>query len=175
MPNLASIRQALAAGITVNAANPAPLKLLKQTRRRFRTSGNIISDTDEAWTALLGPANAWASESEFAEAVLLIVANLGTMQWTGAHGIRALRNRIREILADQTASPQVRDLAEQFKRTLLIDQDAQGAPTYDQQNTDPIVAACDAALVVLSTSTDIAAIQSARQVLDRFVDITPGL
>ena len=155
MPNLASIRQALAAGITANAANPAPLKLLKQTRRRFRTSGDIISDTDEAWTALLGPANAWASESEFAEAVLLIAANLGTMTWTGNQGIRAL--------------------AEQFKRTLMIDQDANGVAKFDQQNTDPIVAACDAALVVLSASTDVAALQSARATLDRFVDITPGL
>lgn len=151
MPTTNQIQAAYRAGIIANTAQAA---LLRDLRRPWRDGNDTIDDLAEAMRYLAQTSPANVDEARFDQALALILPAAPTMEWTPAtgRGARDVRNRIRALMVDASSPQWLKDRCQRIKRTFKIDQNQAGERVFDQQNTDPIVALADAAIVVLAAA-----------------------
>ena len=176
MPTIAQIRDAFRAGIANNSADPEDVALLQSLRGGLRDGADTVTDFDSAVQYLATTAAGDMDEGQFRLSLAQVNANLATLPATGAVSVRALRNKIRALLVDGASPQWLKDACELVKRTWPLDATPEGAPQYDQEATDPIVALADAALVTITDAgADATAeeLTAAAAVIAKFVTLTP--
>lgn len=174
MPNLTPIRAAYRAGIAANSAN-APL--LRDLRKPFREAGvDDIDDLPEALRYVHTTSPAAIDEGKWYQSWALIIPALAGMPWDGNRQVRDTRNKVRALMIDPSSPDWLKKHCERTKRTKLLDQNARSERVYDQQPTDPIAVAYEAALLVVAAanSTEQQAVEATRTI-ELWVELTPDL
>lgn len=172
MPTIAQVRQTYRTAI---AANTAHTPLLRGLFRSWREAQDEVDALTEATRYLAQTLAGDITATLFHQHMNVIAANLATMPaGPGAGSVRNVRNSLRALLIDPASPDWLKRDVEIRKRTMLVDTNGGGTPKYDQQDTDPIVVAADAALLVLAAPASTPEqLQEAAATIERWREITP--